>query len=69
MARIKLEQEPPNRPKFLMVVLLAGATIIAVFLFAYFVLDWDGGGLLPKRHPRHPSSQVVLSTPSSIRRA
>lgn len=66
---MKLEQEPPNHPNFLMVVLLAGATIIAVFLLAYFVLDWDAGGLLPKRHYKHPHAQVVMRAPLPWRAA
>lgn len=54
-----IEQQLPNRPNFMLVVVLSGATIIAVFLIAYFVLDWDAGGLLPKRHTKHPTSQLI----------
>ena len=58
-----IEQQPPNRPNFMLILVLFGATIIAVFVIAYFVLDWDAGGLLPKRHAKHPSSQLVHHSP------
>ena len=58
-----IEQRPPNRPNFMLVLVLFGATIIAVFVIAYFVLDWDAGGLLPKRHAKHPTSQLVHHRP------
>ena len=64
-----IEERPPNRPNFLLILILFGATIIAVFVVAYFVLDWDAGGLLPKRHSKHPSSQLVLHRPGAASRA
>jgi hypothetical protein len=59
-----LEQEPPNKPNFLLVVLLFAATIIIVFLVAYFVLDWRGTKLIPKHYDKHPSSRLVLPLPA-----
>jgi hypothetical protein len=59
-----IEQEPPNKPNFLLVVLLFAATIIIVFLVAYFVLDWRGAHLVPKHHDKHPSSRLVLPLPN-----
>jgi len=58
-----LEQEPPERPNFFLVVILFGATIIIVFLVAYFVLDWGGTRLVPRHHDKHPSSRLVLPLP------
>jgi hypothetical protein len=57
---MKLEQQPPNRPNFLMVVLIAGATIIVIFIIAIFVLHVDGGRLTGQRFRRHPTSQLML---------
>jgi hypothetical protein len=62
---MEIEQRPPNQPKFLLIVLLFAASLIVIFIIAYFLLDWDAGGLLPKHHPRHPTSQLVLPGPSS----
>jgi hypothetical protein len=55
-----LEQEPPEKPNFLLIVLLFGATIIVVFVIAYFVLHWGGARLVPKHHNKNPTSQLVL---------
>jgi hypothetical protein len=58
-----LEQEPPEKPNFLLVVLLFGATIIVVFFVAYFVLEWTH--VLPgHHHDKHPTSQLVLPSPA-----
>jgi hypothetical protein len=59
-----LEQEPPEKPNFLLIVLLFGATIIAVFVVVYFVLHWEGTRLVPKHHTRNPTSQLVLPAPA-----
>ncbi|HVG26050.1 MAG TPA: hypothetical protein VM865_00485 [Acidobacteriaceae bacterium] len=55
-----LEQQPPNGPNFRLILYLFLATILVVFVLAYFLLDWDAGGLLPKGKHRHPTSQLVL---------
>lgn len=68
LENMRLEQEPPNRPSFLTVVLLSGAAIIVIFLIAYFVLDWSNSGIVPKRHFKHPNSQLILQAPSDIQR-
>jgi len=63
LQNVKLEQQPPNKPSFLLVVLLSGAAIIVIFLIAYFVLDLGNTGIVPKRKPNHPTSQLVLPAP------
>lgn len=63
LENVKLEQQPPNKPSFLLVVLLSGAAIIVIFLIAYFVLDLGNSGMVPKRKPKHPTSQLVLPAP------
>jgi len=42
-------QYPPNKPRFGLVLVVSCVTLIAGLVLAYFVLDWDAGGLLPKR--------------------
>lgn len=64
LENIKLEQEPPNRPSFLLVVLLSGAAIIVIFLIAYFVLDLGNSGLVPKHHYKDPTSLLVMPAPA-----
>jgi hypothetical protein len=59
-----LEQEPPERPNFLLVVLLFGATIIVVFVVAYFVLHWRGARIVPKHFNKHPTSRLVMPLPA-----
>lgn len=66
---LRLEQQPPNKPSFLLVVLLSGAAVIVIFLIAYFVLDWSNSSIVPKRHYKNPTSQLVLSTRSATRQA
>jgi hypothetical protein len=55
-----VEQQPPNKPSFLFVVLLSGAAIIVIFIIAIFVLHLDGGRLTRERSHKHPTSQLVL---------
>jgi hypothetical protein len=62
---MQLEQQPPNRPNFLMVVLCAGAAIIVIFIIAIFVLHLDGGRLTRQHYRKHPTSQLVLPPPAA----
>ena len=58
---MKLEQEPPNKPNFLAVVLLAGAAILVIFVVAWIMLRWGGGAhFLNKSHQKAPTSQLIL---------
>jgi hypothetical protein len=58
-----IEQVRPNKPNFLLVVLLSGATLVVLFVIAYFVLHWSGSRLVPKHHSKEPTSQLVLPAP------
>jgi hypothetical protein len=60
---MQLEQLPPNKPNFLLVVLLSGAALIVIFLLAYLFVNFDGKHLTFRHHPAHPTSQLVLPTP------
>ena len=59
-----LEQEPPNKPNFLLVVILFGAALIVIFLLALLVLHLAGGRFGRHTFRKNPTSQLVLpSTP------
>jgi hypothetical protein len=60
-----LEQLPPNKPNFLVVVLLFAGAIVAVFIIAYIVLELGGTRIIPKHHSKEPHSQLVLPASSS----
>jgi hypothetical protein len=64
-----VEQEPPNRPSFLFVVLLAGAVVIAIFIVALLILHSGGAGLTRHSLRKHPTSQMVMpaSSASAVR--
>jgi hypothetical protein len=55
-----IEQRSPNKPNFLLVVILSGVVLIAIFILAYFFIDFDGNHLTFRHHPAHPTSQLVL---------
>jgi hypothetical protein len=62
---MEIEQTRPNKPNFLLIVILFCATILIVFVLAYFFVDFDGGHLTFRHHRAHPTSQLLL--PSSQR--
>ena len=57
---MKLEQQPPNKPNFLLVVLISGAAILVLFVIALFVLHVDRRALMHGSFRRVPTSQLVL---------
>ena len=57
---MQLEQEPPNKPNFLGILLLAAGAIIVIFIIAIFVLHLDGGRRTHERFRKHPTSELVL---------
>lgn len=61
-----LEQEPPNKPSFLLVVLLSGVAIIIVFILAIILLHLGGNRFGAHSFRKHPTSQLILpSGPAS----
>jgi hypothetical protein len=66
-----LEQQPPNKPNFLLVVLIAGATVIVIFIVAILVLHLDGSRFGRHSFRKQPTSQLVLpdSVPTPARTA
>jgi hypothetical protein len=57
---MKLEQQPPNKPNFLAVVLIFGAALIVLFLVALLVLHVDPRALMHGSFRRVPTSHLVL---------
>lgn len=63
LENLQLEQVRPNKPSFLLVVLLSGVALIILFIVAIFVLHLDGGKLF-NHHRQHPTSQLILPSAS-----
>jgi hypothetical protein len=57
---MEIEQTRPNKPNFLLIVILFCATILVIFVLAYFFVDFEGGHLNFRRHHAHPTSQLIL---------
>jgi len=66
---MNIEELPPNKPNFGLVVALAVATLLIVFVVAYFTLDWDGKRLVPHDFSKHNTSALHLPTTSNRRLA
>jgi len=55
----------PKKPNFLLILILAGATLIVLFIGAYLLLSDTGRKLMPGLHPDpHPTSHLVPSVPA-----
>ncbi|HEX4156282.1 MAG TPA: hypothetical protein VHY48_11770 [Acidobacteriaceae bacterium] len=61
---MRIEQQPPQRPNFLLVVLLFAATIIVIFIGAYIVLHWNHH-IVPKDFNKHPTAQLIVQPQST----
>jgi len=49
----------PRKPNFLLIVILASVFILAAFVAAYFLLDFDVRSLLPHRPNPRPNARLV----------
>ena len=58
-----IEQLPPNKPNFLLILILFGVAILVIFVVAYFFVDFDGKHLTFRHHSAHPTSQLIVPTP------
>jgi len=65
---MEIEQLPPNKPNFLLVVLLAVAFLFLFFVLAYFFIDFDGHSIHIRHHRANPNAQLALplSTPIDL---
>lgn len=77
---MKIEQSPPNKPNFLLVLVLAGVSLLLLLVLAYFFIDFEGGHihfrhrhanpnalLLAPAFPRPPAKKVVMFTERTIK--
>lgn len=57
---MNVDQLPPNKPNFLLILVLFGVTIIVVFVLAWIFIRGDSNhlGLMHRSH--HPTSEMVL---------
>jgi hypothetical protein len=62
---MELEQTRPNKPNFLLILVLFCVTILIIFVLAYFFVDFEGGHLTFRHHRAHPTSQLILPAPST----
>ena len=53
-----LEELPPNEPNFGLVVALATAALLILFVVGYITLDWDGKRLVPHDFSKHNTSNL-----------
>lgn len=59
-----IEQEPPNKPSFLFVVLLSAGVFIVLLILGLVVLHLGNGKFGAHAFRRHPTSQLILPTPT-----
>ena len=57
-AVMELEELPPNKPKFGLIVALSAVIMLIFFVVAYCTLDWDGKRFVPHHHSAHPTSRL-----------
>jgi hypothetical protein len=60
---MEIEQLPPNKPNFLLILILFGVAILVIFVVAYFFVDFDGKHLTFRHHSAHPTSQFIVPAP------
>jgi ABC-type uncharacterized transport system permease subunit len=61
---MQVEQLPPNKPNFLLILILFCVSILVVFLVAWLFLRTNSGHLGLRHTTKEPHSQLVLpSTP------
>jgi hypothetical protein len=63
---MEIEQLPPNKPNFLLVVLLAVAFLFVFFVLAYFFVDFEGHHIHIRHHTANPNSELVLPRSTEI---
>ena len=62
-----IEQQPPNKPSFLLVVLLSGVALIVIFILAVILLHLGGNRFGTHTFRKHPTSQLLLPLTSAPR--
>lgn len=57
---MELEQKSPNGPNFGLIVGLACATILILFVVAIFLLKFEGGRFNPLHKSKNPNAMLVM---------
>ena len=57
---MEIEQQPPESPNFLLILILACVAILVLFVVAYFFVDFNSGHLGFRHHQAHQTSQLLL---------
>jgi hypothetical protein len=63
---MEIEQLPPNRPNFPLVVLLAVGVLFVFFVLAYLFVDFEGHHIHIRRHMANPNAQLILPSSTEI---
>ncbi len=63
---MQLEQVKPNKPSFLMVVLLSAAAILVIFIAAFVIVGWRSHKKNQPPFSKHPVSQLVQPVSPSL---
>ncbi len=60
---MEIEQLPPHKPNFLLILILFVVAILVIFVVAYFFVDFDGKHLTFRHHTAHHTSQLIVPAP------
>ena len=55
-----IEQLPPKKPNFSLILILFCASLLVLFLLACLFLRFDGKHLRLRHHDANPTSQLIL---------
>ena len=59
---MQIEQYPPNKPNFSLVVVLAGVSLLLILVLAYFFIDFEGGHIHIRHRHANPNAQLLAPT-------
>lgn len=65
---MQVEQLPPNKPKFLLILILFCASILVIFLLAWIFLHFNSSNLRLRHQVHEPHSQLIMPAPASAPR-
>jgi hypothetical protein len=63
---MEIEQVKPNKPNFLLIVILFCVSLLVLLLLAVLFLDVEGGHIHLRHHTQHPTSQLVLPASTKL---
>ena len=59
---MQIEQYPPNKPNFSLVVMLAGVALLVILVLAYFFIDFEGDHIHIRHRQANPNAQLLAPT-------